>query len=729
MLDEQDRAAHNINEGIFLKWNKKDVPAELVKDIASRYKCDLITSSILLRRGINAPEQMLYYLEHDKRYLRNPFMLDGMEDAVERILAAKEEGEKVLIFGDRDTDGITSIALLAGFLKKAGVDVSWKLPQGDEPYGLAQSAVEDFAKESGTLIITVDCGISNFVEINRAKELGIDVIVTDHHRPHEELPEAYAIVNPKLKDAETGAALYPFAELAGCGVAYKLVQALRFAQKSEFYGHSICLLNVEPAQDNSWKIEIIKTRNLAIADILTEVIVPGVVSINSTRIPKFLEGQQIFCYDAPSQKNHLEKIFGRSVEFGMLDCAPLIAEAIPQTAGKSLLRLKEISRIAHYSSTPIGEADVFFNLFVSFVQIKENHRCVEDDEDIQLAAVGTIADLMPLQDENRIIVRSGLKALLKKTRPGLSDLMYKLNLTSPNLTAIDISWQLTPVINAAGRLGEPDIPVRLLLSESRAEREELTNKIIALNEQRRLLADSTWDEKVSVRAEENKNRFAGKLIFADGDDIKRGVTGVMANRLTNRYRVPALILSYNGNMATGSMRSMRGYDLQGILDMGKDLFLDSGGHDYAAGFSLEIDKVPELLQRLTSFAEGIELVEESDVIEIDAELPLEYLTPNILKVIDTLEPFGKGNHDIQFLAAKIKITDINYIGKIESKHVKFMLDTGRYKWAALYWGAADMVSQTLKTGDFVNVIFSIRRNYFNGIETPQMFITAMEKSS
>ncbi|MDR2467347.1 MAG: single-stranded-DNA-specific exonuclease RecJ [Spirochaetaceae bacterium] len=709
-----------------MKWNKKDAPAELVKEISARYGCDLITASILIRRGITTPEALLYFLESDRRYMRSPFVLPGMEDAVERILAAKEEGERVLVFGDRDTDGITSIALLAGFLQRNNVDVRWKLPQGDEPYGLAMDAVEEFARDSGTLIITVDCGISNFNEIKRANELNIDVIVTDHHRPHEILPDAYTIVNPKVKTE--GGVEYPFQELAGCGVAYKLVSALRFALKSSFYGHSICFMNVEPASDDTWVIDILKTRNLTVIDRLTEVIVPGTVSVSSTRLPAFLEGQQIFVYDAARQKNFLEKIFGRGVEFGMFDCAEIIAQMLPQTTGKSLLRLKEVSRIAHYTSQPLREIDVLFNLFVSFVQKKEQHHINDDDDDIQLAAIGTIADLMPLQDENRIIVRSGIAALLAKARPGISDLLYKQNLTSRNLSSVDISWQLTPVINAAGRLGEPDIPVKLLLTQDRVEREKLVTKIIELNEQRRRLADSTWDEKVLKRAEENSGRFAGKLVFADGNDIKRGVTGVMANRLTNKYHLPALILAYNEDIATGSMRSMRGYDLQGILDMGKDLFIDSGGHDYAAGFSLALDKVPEFLERLESFSSTIELVEENDIIEVDAELPLQYLTPEILKVIDTLEPFGKGHRDIYFIAHRLLIADISYVGKVESKHVKFMLDTGKYKWPALYWGGADRVSEEFKIGDAISAVFSVRRNFFNGMETPQMVIADIEKT-
>jgi single-stranded-DNA-specific exonuclease len=708
-----------------LKWNKKEAPQELVKEISAKYGCDLITASVLIRRGITEGGELLYFLEGDKRYLRSAFCLSGMEDAAERILAAKEEGEKILVFGDRDTDGITSIALLAGFLEETGFDVKWKLPQGDEPYGLAMTAVEDFAKEGGSLIITVDCGISNHNEIERAKELNVDVIVTDHHRPHETLPDACAIINPKLKDGDNF--MYPFQELAGCGVAYKLVCAMRFAIHSDFYGHSICFMNVMPAAKDSWTIDIIKTRNLVILDRLTEVIVAGSISVSGTRLPKFLEGQQIFVYNAGEQKKLLEKIFGRGVEFGMFDCAPLINGAIPQTVGKSLLRLKEISRIAHYSNAPLSELDVLFNLFVTYTQIAGKHTS-ENDYDIQLAAIGTIADLMPLADENRIIVRAGINALIEKPIPGIGELMYKLGLTSRNLSSIDISWQLTPVLNAAGRLGEADIPVKMILSKDRVERDKLTGRILELNEQRRKLADETWEKKVMVRAEKNKARFSGKLIFADGDDIKRGVTGVMANRLTNKYRVPSLIISYNEGFATGSMRSMRGYDLQGILEVGKDLFVDSGGHDYAAGFSLNADKVDEFLERLEKYSESIQLIDESDTIEVDAELPLQYLTPDILKVVDMLEPYGKGNKDINFLARGLIISDIAFIGRIEAKHVKFTLDTGKYKWPALLWGAADRVSEEFKIGDVVNSIFYVRRNFYNGIENPQIFINDIEKA-
>ena len=161
-------------------WEKRDIPQDAVKELAAKFGCDALMASILLRRGVAAGEEVLYYLEDDKRYLHNPFLLPGMEDAVERILAAKEEGEKVLVFGDRDVDGITSTALLTSYLRGMGLEARWRIPQGDEAYGLSAEAVEAAAHDDVTLIITVDCGISNLAEVDRANELGIDVVITDH---------------------------------------------------------------------------------------------------------------------------------------------------------------------------------------------------------------------------------------------------------------------------------------------------------------------------------------------------------------------------------------------------------------------------------------------------------------------------------------------------------------------------------------------------------------------
>ncbi|MDR0689013.1 MAG: single-stranded-DNA-specific exonuclease RecJ [Spirochaetaceae bacterium] len=707
-----------------MNWEKRDIPPELIKELSAKYGCDRLTASILARRNILRGEEIRYFLEEDLRHLRNPFELSGMEDAVDRILAAKEEGEKVLVFGDRDVDGITSTTLLVSFLSRLGMEVSWRLPQGDEPYGLSIKTVEDFAAAYGTLIITVDCGISNVAEVDRAKELGVDVIVTDHHNPQEELPRALAIVNPKL----TGSS-YLFRDLAGCGVTYKLVWALRFALKSEIYGQSLCLLNTRPSKD-AYIIEIAKLRNLVVIDRLLETVVPGMVGITDTRLPRFLEGQQILTWDAPLQKKTLVKIFGSGVEVHMLEIAAEIGKEIPQTMGKSLLRIKELSRIARYADKPLGELDVFISLFTSFIQKRENLFTDEDGVDLQLVTLGTVADIMPLRDENRIIVRRGLDSLTKSPRPGLRDLLFKMGFIGRRINAGDLSWQLCPAINAAGRMGKPEKAVGLLIQEDAGERDRLADELIALNEDRKALGSDTW-AVVEPLAEESLTEFGGALVMAAGENIVRGVTGIMATRLISRFKVPAVVVSLGDETAAGSLRSLRGYDLRPLLEQCADLFIDWGGHNFAAGFSIQRSNWEKFLERLKIAARTIELEAEGDeeTLTIDAELPLSYLSPDIFTLIDRFEPYGEGNIPLNFLARGFKINDILLMGKPEAKHVKLTLDAGKYKWPGVYWQAAEKVKKEFDTGDRVDLVFKITRNWFNNVETPQLIILDLKQSA
>jgi single-stranded-DNA-specific exonuclease len=707
-----------------MNWEIKDIPQDLVRELTVKYGCDNLTASILARRGILEGEAIRYFLEDDPRYLRNPFDLPGMEDAADRILAAKEEGEKVLIFGDRDVDGITSTALVKNFLTRLGMDVSWRLPMGDEPYGLSVKAVEEFAEASGTLIITVDCGISNTAEVDRANALGVDVIITDHHNPQERIPKALTIVNPKLANSR-----YRFRDLAGCGVAYKLVSALRFALKSGTYGHSLCLLNIQPVND-AYVIEIVKTRNLAVIDRLTETVVPGMVNIAETRLARFLEGQQILAWDVPLQKKMLGKIFGSGVEVFMLDMAPEIGKAIPQTAGKSLLRIKELSRIAKYTDKPPGELDVFLNLFTSFMQRKEGLFTGDDEEDLQLAALGTIADIMPLKDENRIIVRRGLASLAGKPLPGLEALLFKLDLAGKHIGTYDISWKLSPALNAAGRMGNPDKAASLLLAEDPRERDSLADEIIRMNNERKEKGSEAWTI-VEPMAAKSLGEYGGRLAVAFGDAIYRGITGIMANRLIDRFRVPALVVSFGEKIATGSLRSIRGYDLRALLEQNADLFIDWGGHDFAAGFSMEKTAWEPFLRRLKTAALTIELGpdEDKERVVVDAKLPREYLAPEVLRVVDRLEPYGEENGPLVFMARGLLVTDITLMGRPEVKHVKLTLDTGQYKWPALYWQAADKVKTDFDLGDRVDLVFTLSRDRYNGSETPQIIVTDLRRSS
>jgi len=716
-----------------MNWEKKDIPPEKVKEISSKYGCDLLTASILTRRGITNGGSIKFFLEEDDRFLHNPFEFPGMEDAVERILAAKEEGEKVLVFGDNDVDGITGTVLLTEYLESMGLDVTWRIPGADDPYGLSLEAVEEFAAAYGTLIITVDCGISRLDEIKRANELSVDVIVTDHHEPQDELPDALAIINPKLKDTT-----YPFKDLSGCAVAFKLVSALRFAQSSELYGQPMCLLNTRPLNE-AWIVEAMKMRNLVVTGTLSETIIPGNLHISDTRLPAFLEGQQILVWDAPLQTRVIAKLFGTGVEIGMFDVAPEIGKEIPSVAGKSLLRIKELSAVAKYSDKEAGELDVFANLFRSFVRKKENRGSAESVFETQLAAIGTIGDIMPLVNENRIIVRSGVRTLMPSSsgktgglagpKPGISELLDKLELAGSHFDVKDIAWKLCPAINAGRRMGSPEKAAALFFEKNPALREKLALELVNMNKQRKQLEEEIW-AKLEPMAFKSFSELGEKIVFVYGEEINKGVTGLIAQRAVRRFNTPAVAVSLGEGVYTGSIRSARNYNIGSLLEQCADLFIDCGGHEFAGGFSLKPENWDLFIERLKTTALSMELADaREEGIQIDAELPLDYLTPDILNLVDRFAPYGNENEPLVFMAKKLYIEELNFIGKNESKHLRMTIATGKHKWPCLYWDAASrVINKEFDKGDYVDAVFTITRDWYKGIATPQMMISDLRKN-
>ncbi len=342
-------------------WIKKPVTKEELEPLCNLYNISPLLASIFVRRGITEGKELLYYLQDDLRFQHNPFCFNGIDDAVERILQAKEEGEKVLIFGDSDVDGITSTAILYEELVRMGLEVQWQLPLEDDGYGLNLEAIDDFAAQDGTLIITVDCGISNNEEIAHANELGIEVIVTDHHNPPEILPEAIIIIDPKLEDSN-----YPFDGISGAAVAYKLVSALRFAD-TDFYGAEISILELSENQEEKCVYaDCVKIKNLVKIKELHEKIIPGQTSIYDLKLPYFLQGQLIYSWDSKSTQNILQALFGRGIEFNLNDLRNEISQLIPSLRGKSSSQIKELSQIAKYSEKETRELDALYNLYVTY---------------------------------------------------------------------------------------------------------------------------------------------------------------------------------------------------------------------------------------------------------------------------------------------------------------------------------------------------------------------------
>lgn len=704
---------------------KKDIAPEQVRELCGRFSCAPLTASILARRNITSGPDIQYFLEDDLRYLHSPFLLSGMEDAVDRILAARDEGEKVLIFGDRDVDGITSTTILYRCLKDMGMDVSWRIPSGEDTYGLSMKAVEEFAANYGTLIITVDCGISNNLEIDRAVELGIDVIVTDHHNPPENLPRATIIIDPKLPGDE-----YPFPFISGCAVAFKLATALRFAQ-NELYKQELCLLDVRPVND-AYTIDCVKLVNMTERSRLTETITPGMVRIEDTRLMQFLRGQQILVWDAELQQKQLAKIFGTGVEFNMMDLRPEVSTEIPAVRNASLLRVKEMSKILRYREGIQSEMDGFCNLFITYIQKKtansQNNKKIQ--EDLQLVMLAALADIMPLQNENRILVRQGLEAL-NSGQPidGLKELLARLNLLGKRIGSTDISWNVVPVLNAAGRLGRSELAVQLFLSETSQQRDAIAEEIIQLNKDRRQLGTDAWGY-VERQAYENFDKYNKKLVVVVDPRIHRGISGILAAQLVKVFGVPAVAITIlEDGTAIGSVRSTRGFDVTPMLDSCGELFLNHGGHNYAAGFSLEKENLDALLQHFLEYTPVIELEDnDQQLVQADAEIPHSYLTPELLKITDLFEPYGESNPPLTFFSRRLKIVTADIIGKGEKKHLKLILAGGKHKWPALFWNAAERLGTDFAPGDTIDLVYRVERNVFNGMESAQMIVQEVERS-
>ena len=711
-------------------WNKKNIAKELVMSLHTKYGTDLLTSSILARRDIITGSEVQYFLEQDKRFLHCPFLFDTMEDACDRILDAKEEGEKVLIFGDRDVDGITSTTLLYQYLKSIGIDVQYKIPSGDDDFGLSIDAIDNFAANYGTLIITVDNGICCKKEVDHAADLGIDVIVVDHHEPNDEnYPELAIVIDPKVEDCG-----YPFPHISGCAVVYKLITALRFAL-NPLYKQEICLLNVHPIND-AYVIECLKIENMIIKDKLSETFVPGVMPLHQTKLVDFLKGQQIFVWDENLQKKMLVKIFGQNVEINMLDVRPEIATIIPSMAELSLLRLKSFSKIAKYQESPSSEIEAFYNIFITFIQMKisENKNPKIEEEELQLVALAALADIMPLQNENRILVRQGIASMNKgRYRPGLYELIQKQNMLGKKISSTDLSWNIVPLLNATGRLGEPETALQLLLEENPQTREKIADRILALNiERKKLGAEAQIVADSQIR--ENLPRFSNKIAYVKSEKINRGVTGIVAGKLSSMLKLPSIVIGQiDGDLFRASLRSISGIDLQNILDYCNSkiqggLFEKYGGHSEAAGFSIKKENLPILEKALEEYASYLEIPENAKTeIFIDAELPFEYMSPELLNLVDSFEPFGQGNPNLKFLVKNAKIISADVMGKTEVQHLRLTIDCGKYKWPSIYWKAAERLNRDFSVGDKVNIVFEATRNLYNGNETPQMNIVEMEK--
>lgn len=706
------------------EWFKKQISKTQVESVSKKYSLDPITASIMVRRGITSGRDILYYIEDDLRFQHSPFMFAAMEDAVDRILDAKEVNEKVLIFGDRDVDGVTSTTVLYDCLSSMGIDVSYKLPGGDDAYGLSIQAVEEFAANYGSLIITVDCGISNNAEIAKAAELGLDVIVVDHHNAPETLPSPAIIIDPKTENSG-----YPFPDISGCAVVYKLVSAIRFSQ-SNWYKQDVTLLNVN--KENS-AVECVKVRNLVPVSRLTQTIDQNTTSLSDTNLPSYLQGQLLLAWDAKSLSQDLQSLFGDGAQFNLVDIREEAAKLFPKFASMTLTQLKGMSKMAKYGDHEPTEIGGFYNIFVTWVQkslAKDFPSFAQAEEkDLQLVALAALADIMPMKNENRIFVKNGLKSINSgRIRPGLRELMAELNLTGKRINSIDLSWVVVAHLNAAGRLGQPELAAKLFITDSQNERLETAKQIIELNAERKQLCVDAWNY-AGIQAKASIPLHSNKLCVVIDERINRGVSGILAGRLVSTYNVPAMTVTIVDGIAIGSMRSCRDYDVTQFLNKMDDLFINHGGHNFAAGFSFKRERLAEFEERIKTLSSEIKLGDTKDTGgDIDAEIPAQYLTPALLDISDRFEPYGEENPQLLFMAKNIRVASGQRMGKGEKMHLKITVDCGKYKWPCIFWNEGERLGRDFNVGDRVDFIFRVERNVFNRIETPQINLVDIKKS-
>ncbi|MGA2642023.1 MAG: single-stranded-DNA-specific exonuclease RecJ [Spirochaetia bacterium] len=701
-------------------WNKPAVDPALVKEMARRYEIDLLTATILVRRGVTAPEAVRFFLHDDPRGLHNPFLMSSMAEAVERINAAVDSGEKILIFGDRDVDGITSTVLLFEALREMGADVQWMLPEGEEAYGLSKAVIERAAESNVSLLVTVDCGVSNTQEVESAASLGIETVVIDHHNPPSDLPQAAAVVDPKLPG-------YPFRDLCGCAVASKVEWALRFS-RSPFFGVSICLLNARPANETI-VVEAVRLTNLVETERITESFVPGLVPFERSRLAGFVSGEEVLVLEAPSQMRLLVRAFGPGAAISVSDLAPLVSQFLPGLAGRSLLKLQQSSRSEVFSGRPLTEIDVLEETFISLVLAREQERLAPVFTRLDLVTLGTLADLMPLADENRIFVRRGLALLRASERTGLRQVFRRKDLLGKRISTTDISWQVSPLLNSAGRMGEPETATRLLLAKSAEEAEPLVEQLFVLDGRRKSLGENTWN-LVLAQAKDSLERTGGRVVLVHDERIQRGITGIIASRLQGFFKTPAIVMAVGAETAVGSIRSNQQRMIADFFARHGTDFLSFGGHDFAGGFSIERDRLGGFVNEFFARADEIpqSAMAEGETIGIDAEIPLTFLSPDLQKTVDLFEPYGEGNAPLVFLTRGMKVSHCELIGRKDLNHLKLLLEAGATKWPAVYWNAAARFPGEFTIGDKVDVVYRLGRNSYGGGENLQLTILDLENT-
>jgi single-stranded-DNA-specific exonuclease len=499
---------------ILRKWEVRPLDKERAAAFAQTYGVPFFLAMLMNIRGLDDAAHLREFLGEGEP-LSDPFLLKDMDKAAARITRAVDNMEKIAVYGDYDADGVTSTAMLYSYLETRGADVIFYIPQREgEGYGMNIGAVEYLKEQGVSLIVTVDNGISSVQEVARANELGIDVVVTDHHRPQEILPDAVAVVDAYRPDDTS-----PYKHFSGVGIAFKLLMAL---------------------EDGAGDVE----------DLL---------------------------------------------------------EA--------------------YSD---------------------------------LAAIGTIGDIVPLTGENRTLIRAGLERLSQSDRPGVQALLENAGIAGKALTSTNVAFTLVPRINATGRMGAPERAVRLLISGYEEEAEVLSEEICADNEERRCVEAEIAE--AAFADIEAKGYMKDRVVVVDGENWHHGVIGIVASRVTERCGKPCMIISRGETEAKGSGRSIEGFSLFEAICACGDLLIKFGGHPMAAGITLKPENIEAFRKRINQYAAEHFPQMPTQTVTLDCKLNPAALSVSMAQSLTQLEPFGNGNPQPVFGLFNMELSNVTPVG-------------------------------------------------------------------
>ena len=567
-----------------LIWDQ--APGNEAEATALADACDIdpVIARLLVLRGITAPDEATRFLSPALDQLHDPFSLTDLPVAVDRLLGAIARGERIAVHGDYDVDGVTSTVMLRRLLELLGADVVHFIPDRlRDGYGLEPAAIERLAGQDVNVIVSVDCGIRSAAAAIRARELGVDLIITDHHEPDAALPSALAVINPKRPDCP-----YPDKNLAGVGVALKLVQAL--CQRTDH---------------TRW-------------------------------LPGF----------------------------------------------------------------------------------------------IKLAALGTVADVVPLRGENRVIAKLGLEQLSQgRHTTGLRAPLETAGLLGQTVTSFHVAFRLAPRINAAGRMSTPDLATRLLLLTDDARHAEamgLAKQLEAENLRRRQ-EEAEILTAARRKVDTDPDIGAHAMLVVWGEGWHRGVIGIVASKLVDAYHRPAIVIAVDGDTAYGSGRSISRFDLLGSLEACGDLFTKFGGHRHAAGLTMEAGRLKELRRRLTDYADTRLGPEDlAPRLRIDGHLPLTAITPAVIEGLRTMEPFGAGNPRPVFHTGAVELANGPRIMK--AKHLSMSVRQDARVFRAVAWRLADRADFVTQHRGALDVAFNLTENHYRGEHTVELSVADIRQA-